>query len=98
MVFDKDFSFLTEFGNRGLRPENLIIPDDLAIDKRDRLYVTQARRRGVSVFALRVADRQRAPSARPFRRESPVPIAGGGYSRRRTQWSAVRGTHYSDGN
>jgi DNA-binding beta-propeller fold protein YncE len=52
MVFDKDFTFLTEFGYRGLRPENLIVPDDVAIDHRDRLYVAQARNRGVSVFAL----------------------------------------------
>ena len=52
MVFDKDFNFLAEFGYRGLRPENLIAPDYIAIDKRDRIYVTQARKRGVSVFAL----------------------------------------------
>jgi sugar lactone lactonase YvrE len=52
MVFDKNFNFLAEFGYRGARPENLIQPDDLAIDRRDRLYVSQGRRRGVSVFAL----------------------------------------------
>jgi hypothetical protein len=52
MVFDKDFKFLAEFGYRGSRPENLIVPDDLAIDQRDRVYVSQGRRRGVSVFAL----------------------------------------------
>lgn len=52
MVFDTDFTFLTEFGYRGTRPENLIVPDQIAIDSRDRVYVTQGRRRGVSVFAL----------------------------------------------
>jgi DNA-binding beta-propeller fold protein YncE len=52
MVFDKDFNFVTEFGNRGSRPENLIGPDNLAVDRTDRVYVSQARRRGVSVFAL----------------------------------------------
>jgi hypothetical protein len=52
MVFDKDFNFLTEFGYRGGRPENLIVPDDIDVDRRDRLYVSQGRRRGVSVFAL----------------------------------------------
>jgi hypothetical protein len=52
MAFDKDFTFLGEFGYRGTRPQNLIIPDDLAVAGRDRLYVSQARRRGVSVFAL----------------------------------------------
>lgn len=52
MAFDKDFAFLTEFGYRGNGAENLIVPDDIAIDKRDRIYVTQGRRRGISVFAL----------------------------------------------
>ena len=52
MAFDKDFRFLTEFGYRGARPENLIVPDDIAIDGKDRVYVSQGRRRGVSVFSL----------------------------------------------
>ena len=52
MMFDKDFNFLSEFGYRGTRPENLIQPDDLSVDHRDRLYVSQGRKRGVSVFAL----------------------------------------------
>ncbi len=52
LVFDRDLNFLTEFGYRGSQPENLIVPDDLAIDTQDRVYVTQGRRRGVSVFAL----------------------------------------------
>ncbi len=52
MVFDKDFNFVTEFGHRGVRRENLIVPDNLAIDRKDRVYVSQGRKRGVSVFAL----------------------------------------------
>lgn len=52
MAFDRDFKFLAEFGYRGARPENLIAPDDLAVDGRGRVYVSQARRRGVSVFQL----------------------------------------------
>ena len=52
MAFDKGFNFLGEFGYRGTRPENLVVPDDLAIDTKDRIYVSQGRRRGVSVFAL----------------------------------------------
>jgi DNA-binding beta-propeller fold protein YncE len=51
-VFDKDFNFITEFGYRGTRPENLVVPDGIAVDGHDRLYVTQGRRRGISVFAL----------------------------------------------
>lgn len=52
MVFDGDFNFVTEFGYRGSRPENLILPDDVAIDGKDRVYVSQGRRRGISVFAV----------------------------------------------
>jgi DNA-binding beta-propeller fold protein YncE len=52
MVFDKDFKFLTQFGYRGSKPGNLIAPDDIAIDKNDRIYVTQSRKRGVSVFKM----------------------------------------------
>lgn len=52
MVFDRDFTFLSEFGYRGTQPDNLIVPDDIAIDARGHLYVTQARKRGISVFAL----------------------------------------------
>jgi len=50
MVFDKDFHFLTEFGYRGSRPENLIVPTDVAVDGRGRVFVSQFRKRGVSVF------------------------------------------------
>ena len=52
MIFDKDFRFIKEFGFRGLKPGNLIGPRELVLDKDDRLYVTQLRRRGVSVFKL----------------------------------------------
>lgn len=52
MVFDRNFNFLSEFGYRGFKPGNLIVPDDIAVDGRDRVYVSQGRRRGVSVFAL----------------------------------------------
>ena len=52
MAFDSNFKFLGEFGYRGAAPANLILPDDVAIDSKDRLYVSQARRRGISVFAI----------------------------------------------
>ena len=51
-VYDKNFNFINAFGYRGLGPENLIAPDDIAIDRKDRIYVSQARKRGVSVFKL----------------------------------------------
>jgi hypothetical protein len=52
MVFDKKFNFLTQFGYRGLKPGNLIVPNDIAVDYDDRIYITQAAQRGVSVFRL----------------------------------------------
>jgi DNA-binding beta-propeller fold protein YncE len=52
LVFDKAFNFITEFGYRGSKPDNLIVPDDIAADGSDRVYVSQWRRRGVSVFSL----------------------------------------------
>ena len=52
MVFDKNFNFLTQFAQRGFRPGDLIAPDDIAIDRRDTIYVTQAAKRGVNVYKL----------------------------------------------
>ena len=52
MIFDKDFNFQTEFGYRGFGPENLIAPRELGVDQAGRVYVNQARRRGVSVFKI----------------------------------------------
>ena len=52
MVFDKDFKFLSQFSERGYKPGYLVAPDEIAIDNGDRIYVTQAARKGVSVFKL----------------------------------------------
>jgi len=50
MVFDKEFRFIKEFGYRGNKPANLIRPNELAMGNAGKLYVTQVRNRGVSVF------------------------------------------------
>jgi hypothetical protein len=52
MVFDKEFRFLKEFGYRGDKPGNLIRPEDLEMGNGGKLYVTQLRNRGVSVFSV----------------------------------------------
>lgn len=52
LVFDKDFRFLSEFGYRGLGPGNLVAPMDVAMDDAGRVYVTQQRKRGVSVYKI----------------------------------------------
>jgi hypothetical protein len=51
-IFDKDFKYLAQFGYRGLKPGNLIAPDDVAVDASDRVYVTQNSKRGVSVYSV----------------------------------------------
>lgn len=54
LMFDKNFNFLTEFGYRGEQPDNLVVPDDIAIDERNgRIYVAQAANLGVSVFSIK---------------------------------------------
>ncbi len=52
IVFDETQSYVLQFGYRGLHPGSLIVPSDLAVDRKDRLYVTQGARRGVSAFQL----------------------------------------------
>jgi hypothetical protein len=52
MVYDKNFNFLDQFGSRGWRPGFLIAPEDIAVDSQDRVYVTQAGKKGVSVFKI----------------------------------------------
>jgi hypothetical protein len=51
-IFDSSYNFLMEFGGRGSAANNLIVPQDIAVDNNDRLYVTQLANRGVSVFRL----------------------------------------------
>jgi len=52
MIFDKEFNFITEFGYYGSKPGNLIRPEEIAVDSSDRIYVTQGKRLGVSVFRV----------------------------------------------
>ena len=53
MIFDREFQFQSEFGYRGLAPGKLIGPKDLEMDPvNNRVFVTQLRKRGISVFGL----------------------------------------------
>ena len=55
LMFDKEFNFQTEFGYRGSEPQNLTVPDDIAIDEDNtKIYVAQAANLGVSVFRINV--------------------------------------------
>lgn len=52
MIFNRDLRFQAEFGSLGLRPGNLVGPMQLAVDSKNRVYVTQLRNRGISVYQL----------------------------------------------
>lgn len=52
MVFDKNFQFLKEFGYRGDKPGNLVRPNEVVVGNSGKLYVTQVRKQGVSVFSV----------------------------------------------
>jgi DNA-binding beta-propeller fold protein YncE len=51
MIFDKDFNFIMEFGYRGDRPGNLIAPRNMVVSNGN-VYVSQSRKRGVSVYKI----------------------------------------------
>lgn len=51
IAFDKDFNFKMEFGYRGLDPGNLIAPMEIVVNN-DRVYVSQTRSRGISVYRI----------------------------------------------
>ncbi len=52
LIFDRNFQFLMQFGYRGMRPDNLFGPQYLMLDTKGRLYISQLRDQGVSVFRI----------------------------------------------
>ena len=52
LVFNRQLNYVTQFSTRGYRPGELIFPDDLVVDDRNNVFITQAGRRGISVFRL----------------------------------------------
>jgi hypothetical protein len=56
MVFNRDLGFIDEFGGRNGGQAALIAPRSLAMDSKNRLYVSQAEVMGVSVFQLTYTD------------------------------------------
>jgi hypothetical protein len=52
MVFDDKYNYLTQFGFKGRKAGNVIAPDQITIDRSDRVYVTQNGRRGVNVYKV----------------------------------------------
>lgn len=55
LIFNDKLEFITEFGSEEQGRLGLIRPTDLAVGSGGRLYVTQARDRGVAVFKLEEA-------------------------------------------
>jgi len=52
IVFDEQFRLVTEFGVEEEGPSSLVRPAELALGRSGKLYVTQARERGVAVFRI----------------------------------------------
>jgi hypothetical protein len=52
MIYDKNFKFLNQFSSRGWKSNFLLAPEDIEIDNHDRVYITQAGKKGVSVFRI----------------------------------------------
>lgn len=50
MIFDRQFRFLQEFGGYGDKRESLAYPDHLCLDRSGRVYISQVKKKGVSVF------------------------------------------------
>lgn len=59
MIFDRNFGFHGEFGYRGEQPDNLIVPDEVAVDETEGVvYVAQAANRGVGVYKVNFSQSQ----------------------------------------
>ena len=52
MIFDRNFRFLKQFGYRGLQQSSLFGPQYMVLDTNGRLYISQLRDHGVSVFKI----------------------------------------------
>jgi len=63
LVFDPNFKFVYEFGYRGEGPTSLIAPYDLAVGN-GKVFVSQARDRGVKVFRYGPVAPVATPGAR----------------------------------
>lgn len=57
LIFGSNLVYQGEFGYRGGRPQDLIAPNDLAIDpKEGRLFIAQAANKGVGVYKVSVSQ------------------------------------------
>ena len=65
IVFDEQFRLVTEFGAEEEGPSGLARPAELALGRSGKLYVTQARERGVAVFRIGGGAGEKPPDARP---------------------------------
>ena len=69
MIFDPNFIFQGEFGYRGGREEDMLVPDDLVVDQQgDRIFVSQAANKGVGAYRVILTSRERAVNTKPFQK------------------------------
>jgi DNA-binding beta-propeller fold protein YncE len=69
MIFDQNLIFQAEFGYRGGRQEDMLVPDDLVVDQQgDRIFVSQAANKGVGVYRAILTLREKAVNAKQLKR------------------------------
>lgn len=65
LIFDPNFIFQGEFGYRGGREEDMLVPDDLVVDQQgDRIFVSQAANKGVGAYRVILTTREMAVDAK----------------------------------
>jgi DNA-binding beta-propeller fold protein YncE len=69
LIFDQNFIFQGEFGYRGGREEDMLVPDDLVVDQQgDRIFVSQAANKGVGDYRVILTRRETAVDAKHIQR------------------------------
>lgn len=69
-VWDRELRALGEFGYRGDEPSNLLTPFEIAVGN-GKVFVTQAAKRGVKVFRVRLLSPEPPPAAEPAEPQPP---------------------------
>jgi DNA-binding beta-propeller fold protein YncE len=65
LIFDQNLIFQGEFGYRGGREEDMLVPDDLVVDQQgDRIFVSQAANKGVGAYRVILTSREKADNAK----------------------------------
>ena len=69
LIFDPNFIFQGEFGYRGGREEDMLVPDDLVVDQQgERIFVSQAANKGVGAYRVLLTTRERVVNTKQLKK------------------------------